>query len=91
MAPMTLAKPTNRTIDDELQEAIARHAAAHHIRAEKRHYAETGLVEPIDEEQEAAEELATLLRMARPELDGDEQAALLRLKDALEKEDAAHH
>src|SRR5690606_2547430 len=57
--------------------------ATHHLQAEKRHFAEMGDSGPIDEERETASEVAALLKMARPNLDGDEQPATNRLRDAL--------
>ena len=86
---VTTTKLDDTTLDDEVREHIARHATAHHLRAAKRHYAETGVYEPIDEDAEAAEEIRKLMEMARPELDGDEVAALHRLLDALEREEDA--
>jgi hypothetical protein len=77
-------------LDEELREHIARHAAAHHLRAQKLHYAETGVYEPIDEEAEAADEVRRLLELAKPALDGDEHAALHRLLEALEEEEQGH-
>lgn len=86
---MVVTKKMNETeLDDELREHIARHAAAHHLRAAKLHYAETGVYEPIDEEVEMAEEVRKLIEMAKPELDGDEIAAMHRLLEALEAEEA---
>ena len=87
---VTMPKPDETMLDQELREHIARHAAVHHLRAAKLHYAETGNYEPIDEEVEAADEIRKLLEMAKPELDGDEIAALHRLLDALEKDEDAH-
>lgn len=84
---MTTTRPDETTLDAELREHIARHAAVHHLRAAKLHYAETGVYEPIDEDIEAADELRKLLEMAKPELDGDEIAALHRLLDALEADE----
>lgn len=88
---VTTTRPDETGLDQELREHIARHAAAHHLRAEKLHYAETGVDEPIDEELETTEEISTLLQMARPDLDGDEQAAMVRLLDALEDDEAHTH
>jgi aminoglycoside phosphotransferase family enzyme len=77
-----------RTLDDELSERIARHVAAHHRRAEKLHYAETGSMGPIDEDWETTCEVCRLIKMAQPELDGDEEGAITRLLHALEDEEA---
>lgn len=87
---MTTTRPNDTTLDKELREHIARYAAAHHLRAQKLHYAETGVYEPIDESEEAADELGKLLEMAKPELDGDEIAALHRLLEALAADERAH-
>lgn len=87
---MTTTKPNETTLDEELREHVARHAAAHHLRAAKLHYAETGIYEPIDEDVEMADEIRRLLELARPELDGDEIAAMHRLLEALETEEKAH-
>lgn len=84
---VTMPKPDDTNLDEELREHVARHAAVHHLRAAKLHYAETGVYEPIDEDAEAAAEFRKLLEMAKPELDGDEIAALHRLLDALEEEE----
>lgn len=75
---------TDRSLDARLCELIARHAAAHHRRAEKLQYAETGEAGPIDEERELVAEIMALLKLARPELDGDEEGAIQRLIEALE-------
>ncbi len=78
---------TDRSLDERLRELIARHSAAHHLRAEKLQYAETGTIGPIDEERELVSETLALLKLARPEIDGDEQSAILRLIEALETGD----
>jgi plasmid stability protein len=73
-----------RSLDQELQDRIAVHAGAHHRRTERLHFAVTGSTDPIDEDREMIEEIWTLLRLAQPELDGDEEGAIQRLLDALE-------
>lgn len=78
---------TDRSLDEKLRELVARHAAAHHRRAEKLHFAETGTMGPIDEDRELVSEVMALLKLARPELDGDEQGAIQRLIEALESGD----
>lgn len=83
---VTMARPKRITIDEDVCELIAHHAAAHHLRAEKLQYAETGQAGPIDEERETASEVAKLLKLAQADLDGDEQAAIERLRDALRAE-----
>lgn len=80
---------TDRSLDATLRELIARHAAAHHRRAEKLSFGETGVMGPIDEERELTSEIMALLKLARPELDGDEQGAILRLIEALESGELA--
>ena len=80
---------TDRSLDEKLRELVARHAAAHHRRAEKRQFAETGTMGPIDEDRELVSEVMALLKLARPELDGDEQGAIQRLVQALEAEEPA--
>lgn len=80
---VTKVRPGISMIDDEVCDLIAHYTATHHLQAEKRHFAETGDSGPIDEERETASEVAALLKMARPNLDGDEQAAINRLRDAL--------
>lgn len=82
---VTVTRPGFTALDEELSEQIAAHAAAYQRRAEKRHFAETGMVDPINKDREATEEVLRLLEMARPELDGDEEAAMHRLLDALEE------
>jgi hypothetical protein len=86
-----LTKPNTLTMDDDLCELIARDVTAHHHRAEKRHFAETGTTGPIDEERETADEVIRLLKLANPGLDGDERAAIERLKAALEGDVAVAH
>ena len=61
-------EPDVRKIDEEVSELIARHVEAHHRR---------------DEEPEVVVEVSEFLKMAQPELDGDEQAAIDRLRAAL--------
>jgi len=85
----TLTGPNPLTIDDDLCELIARDVVAHHHRAEKRSFAETGVIGPIDEEREATDEVIRLLSLANPALDGDERSAIERLRSALE-DGAAH-
>lgn len=87
---VTTTKLGDTTLDEELREHIARHAAAHHLRAEKLQYALTGQAGTIDEEHELEKEVERLLEMAKPELDGDEEAAMERLLDALEEEEKLH-
>ncbi|HLU37725.1 MAG TPA: hypothetical protein VKZ61_18305 [Thermomicrobiales bacterium] len=79
----TTSVPGISKIDEDVCKLVARHIEAHHRRAERLHYAETGSTGPIDEEQEAFDEISRLIRMAQPELDGDEQAAIERLRAAL--------
>lgn len=79
----TMSVPGIRKIDEDVCELVAKHVEAHHRRAERLHYAETGSTGPIDEERETFAEISRLLKMAQPELDGDEQAAIERLRAAL--------
>jgi hypothetical protein len=77
-----------RKVDEDVCELIGRHAATHHLRAEKLQYAITGSNDPLNEDFETTSEITELLDMAQPNLDGDEQAAIDRLRAALVAEEA---
>lgn len=77
-----------RKVDEDVCELIGRHAATHHLRATKLQYAIGGSTGPLDEDFDTTSEIGELLDMAQPNLDGDEQAAIDRLRAALEAEEA---
>jgi hypothetical protein len=84
----TMIRPQAKEPDEHVCEMIGRHAAAHHLRAEKLQYAIEGSTAPVDEDIETTSEISGLLKMAQPNLDGDEQEAIHRLETALEAGEA---
>jgi hypothetical protein len=73
----TMIKPEARKVDTDVSELIGRHIATHQPQT----------TDPRDDDFGTVSDVADLMDMAKPGLDGNEEAAINRLRLALEAEE----